>query len=304
MPPPELVEQVPIGSSSASMYPGYSPADHIYGEAASTFGKVISKTRPEGWKPRPDGPEYEIGQQKKGKLEALRGPISSSASDVNVLPLGFRASTKNAELETSTATIKDDGSDKGGNPFFVIDTKPTPVKHHLPERFSNDSFTQPEKDDENEAEALKMASGKPSKEDKKEKQGSKRKRDSGAQALADEATPTANGISAPTKLEDEKPKKKKSKNVEANDDVSKPIPKVATPEVSKNKKKSKKAKHSDTVADKVDKVELATKASKSIKKSKKTRQSDTATNEVAKVELAAKVSKKKKDDKKAKKGNS
>jgi hypothetical protein len=120
--PKDNLDKVPLGASSASMYPGYSPADHIYGEAAQEYGEHAAVLKRKGidLTPDPHGPQYVVGQSKKLRRssqepENLSGSMSSaSARNVN-------------------------GEDQGGEPmegveqsadvsqYFVIDSRPTPI---------------------------------------------------------------------------------------------------------------------------------------------------------------------------------
>jgi hypothetical protein len=122
VPPKDNLEKVPLGASSASMYPGYSPADHIYGEAAQEYGEHAAVLKRKGVELThdPHGPQYVVGQSKKLRRlsqepETLSGFVSSaSAHHVN-------------------------GEDQGGEPmegveqstdvsqYFVIDSRPTPI---------------------------------------------------------------------------------------------------------------------------------------------------------------------------------
>ena len=71
VPPAGMRDSIPIGSSSASMYPGYSPADIIYGEPAREFGAQWTEAQKSGVElsSGDDGPQYEVGQSKGQKKE-------------------------------------------------------------------------------------------------------------------------------------------------------------------------------------------------------------------------------------------
>ena len=73
IPPSNTIDKIPIGSSSLSMYPGYSPADHQYGQAAQEFGQEWAEAKRKGadFQPAEDGPQYEIGQSKKRQKKSI-----------------------------------------------------------------------------------------------------------------------------------------------------------------------------------------------------------------------------------------
>lgn len=126
-------DQVPIGSSSASMYPGYSPADHVYGEAAAEFGQEWHKAKREGHQLQlsADGPQYEFGQAKgakKRKLEESRGGTSQSdGASQNGRGLNGNGKAQASAEDGSDSSKNPASSQQKGNPLFVIDTNPTPV---------------------------------------------------------------------------------------------------------------------------------------------------------------------------------
>lgn len=56
------------------MYPGYSPADHEYGNAAMEYGKAVAEARAQGINFRPGMDiDYEIGQARGTKRKTLEG---------------------------------------------------------------------------------------------------------------------------------------------------------------------------------------------------------------------------------------
>ena len=138
MPPANDREKVPIGSSSASMYPGYSPADHIYGKAAEEFGAEWSAAKAKGIEFNPDaeGPQYEISQAKgmkrntstqiraaKAAREGASGSGTGSGSDA-----GPTVISVNPALNSQSDTGKNvEGNEDERNPYFVVDMQPTPV---------------------------------------------------------------------------------------------------------------------------------------------------------------------------------
>ncbi|KAL9634326.1 MAG: hypothetical protein Q9164_004158 [Protoblastenia rupestris] len=143
LPPPRQREQVPLGSSSASMYPGYSPADHEYGVAAEEFGRYATEARQKGEKIELPGVEYEVGQAKgikrkslAGMKEALAkkkekegsGSGSGSGSDAPVIKHAHEKTTTNGEAtETNLAGATSEALGEDDNPYFVVDTKPMKV---------------------------------------------------------------------------------------------------------------------------------------------------------------------------------
>ncbi|MCJ1247765.1 hypothetical protein MMC30_004980 [Trapelia coarctata] len=139
VPPANTREQVPIGSSSASMYPGYSPADHEYGKAAEEFGAQWAAAKAQGleFQTPPDGPHYEFSQArgvKRPTLAKIRaakaalgegsGSGTGSGSDA-----GLRGTTSTGPQPSgqSEAAKSEDEKADDSNPYFVVDTKPTPV---------------------------------------------------------------------------------------------------------------------------------------------------------------------------------
>lgn len=135
--PPGQREQVPLGSSSASMYPGYSPADHEYGKAAEEFGRVASEARAKGVEIKHPEVEYEIGQAKGIKRRTLAAMRKKSAAKGQASGSGSGSGSEGpttqvpSEKSTSQAKAKEEKDEaptpEGDNPFFIIDTNPTPV---------------------------------------------------------------------------------------------------------------------------------------------------------------------------------
>ncbi|MCJ1281611.1 hypothetical protein MMC26_000931 [Xylographa opegraphella] len=252
VPPSHERDKVPIGSSSASMYPGYSPADHEYGKAAQEFGQQWSAARTQGieFQPAPDGPQYNFAQSKGMKRRSLSkigaakvasgegsGSGSGSGSDVAPQP----AATNGARPPKQTEDTKSDGNEKEeANPYFVIDTNPTPVNlpgvSHKPLKRapSAEALVEPaggklKKAKTNHDGAIPTGSEKrvefediseevdarmkEKEEKRKRKAEKKRKRESGESI----------GIAA--MAESEKPKKKKSKKMEGETEVGETVPK-------------------------------------------------------------------------------
>ncbi|KAF6231876.1 hypothetical protein HO173_009959 [Letharia columbiana] len=141
VPPSNHREQVPLGSSSASMYPGYSPADHEYGKAAEEYGKAAAEARAEGIELKHPDAEYVIGQAKGVKrrtlagireAQAAKGKASGSGSGSG-RGSGSEGPMKQEPRKSATANGKastekvQEATLEGDNPYFIIDTKPTPV---------------------------------------------------------------------------------------------------------------------------------------------------------------------------------
>ncbi|KAL8974266.1 MAG: hypothetical protein Q9197_001493 [Variospora fuerteventurae] len=139
IPPPDLMEQVPLGSSSDSMYPGYSPANHEYGKAAEEFGRYASAAKQKGIDLKADGIDYKVGQSKGlGHMtlaqiraaNAGEGGTASSASNVGMAaaaaaaPKTSKVSEKKGEGEPNTAAEK---TPTAGDPMFFMDPNPTPL---------------------------------------------------------------------------------------------------------------------------------------------------------------------------------
>ena len=135
--PPGQREAVPLGSSSASMYPGYSPADHEYGKAAEEFGRVAADARAKGVEIKHPEVEYEIGQAKGVKrrtLAAMR-KVSAAKGQASGSGSGSGSEGPTAQVPNEKATFQEKAEDdkaktstpEGDNPFFIIDTNPTPV---------------------------------------------------------------------------------------------------------------------------------------------------------------------------------
>lgn len=242
-PPPGQREQVPLGVSSDSMYPGYSLKDHEYGKAAEEYGKAAAEARAKGMDVKHPDVEYEFGQAKgikrptlakireaKAARESGSGSGTGSGSDG---PTGPAAAKMATTSEKPRAAMVKEAAPEGDNPYFVIDTKPTPV--HLPDMFnpptkrgppspqeaSNGSMQKkhkkkhsgdlPKPDAANGVEFEDIseevdARMKEKEEKRKRKEEKKRKRESGSDhATSSVAAPEANDAS----VEDPKPKKKK-----------------------------------------------------------------------------------------------
>ena len=119
------------------MYPGYSPADHEYGKAAEEYGKLVAEARVLGVDIKHEDAEYEIGQAKGVKRKTLgafreshaaQGVTSDigtgSGADVPIKKKANKSPTTNGQTSTEKA---EEAKPEGDNPYFVIDTNPTPV---------------------------------------------------------------------------------------------------------------------------------------------------------------------------------
>jgi hypothetical protein len=117
VPPRDNIERVPLGASSASMYPGYSPADHIYGEAASEFGKQMAELKKQGIElPKdPNGPEYDVAAEKRAGQEQIE-EIKKRRK------LAKQSGSQDDEAEPMEGVEETDPSQ-----LFIIDSNPTPV---------------------------------------------------------------------------------------------------------------------------------------------------------------------------------
>jgi len=122
------------------MYPGYSPADHIYGNAAMEAGAAAAAAKKAGLALKlPVDIEYEIGQAnglKRKKLADMRpakgsqgGNGSGSGSGTNTparavnghSPEAKAADAKKAEPKPAEEATESE------QPAFFVDTQPTPV---------------------------------------------------------------------------------------------------------------------------------------------------------------------------------
>ena len=120
------------------MYPGYSPADHEYGKAAEEYGQLVAKAKAMGIEIKHEDAEYEIGQAKGVKrktLAALKevkaakggtsGAGTSTASEASIKSKTKEPAITNGHASTGKV---EEARPEGDNPYFVIDTNPTPVK--------------------------------------------------------------------------------------------------------------------------------------------------------------------------------
>ena len=239
------------------MYPGYSPADHQYGEAAQEFGAAWSVAKAKGidFKPPPDGPQYEMAQAKGVKkstlaairaAKAARGEGSGSGSGSGSEAPTARSTSNGATTNGNKEDVRSDNDTKeDGNPYFVVDTNPTPVNlpgiSHKPAKRASDERSPEEPNGHRKSKKAKSkhdgepvatkekrvefediseevdARLKEKEEKRKRKDERKRKRvsDEAPSAAPDTAAETAEVVT-----EVEKPKKKKSKKTLENGEVA------------------------------------------------------------------------------------
>ena len=250
VPPSHQREQVPLGSSSASMYPGYSPADHEYGKAAFEYGKAVAEARAQGidFKPGedPDGPEYVIGQAKGEKRKPF-GRKQGEEAGTSGAGSGSGSDAQTARNTENNRSANDGGQHarksaepaNGDNPYFVIDTNPTPV--HIPDmhqghhkRSSADhSLSEPREEKKSKKIKTKHAESREEtkvplediseevdarlkeKEEKRKRKEEKRKRKRESEGSASGALEATNGVGKADKHVN-----KRAKSEEVNGDVS------------------------------------------------------------------------------------
>ncbi|KAL8714051.1 MAG: hypothetical protein Q9225_006654 [Loekoesia sp. 1 TL-2023] len=117
VPPPNLFEQVPLGSSSDTMYPGYSPGHFEYGKAAEEFGRYASEARKKGIEVKPEGMDYKLGQS-KGLAHMNLAQIRAANAEKTDAGSG-------SENEPQAAKGKENHETE--DQMFFMDSNPTPV---------------------------------------------------------------------------------------------------------------------------------------------------------------------------------
>ena len=129
VPPKDNIDRVPLGASSASMYPGYSPADHIYGEAAQEYGQYAAERKRQGieLEADPNGPQYEVGQSRR----AGQSQGASEEPDVSHAEISDPKEQAVQNDETLGEPMEGVLQSDNASQYFVIDTKPTP-REELP----------------------------------------------------------------------------------------------------------------------------------------------------------------------------
>jgi hypothetical protein len=120
------------------MYPGYSPADHIYGEAAAEYGAIIAEARRQGKevKTDPSGIEYVVGQNQlsaREQLEAVKESFAAKKAKQNVTPSEAERDQGNGEPMEGVEQTADVSQ------LFMVDANPTPVSvlQNMPENSSS-----------------------------------------------------------------------------------------------------------------------------------------------------------------------
>ncbi|KAL9003248.1 MAG: hypothetical protein Q9188_003863 [Gyalolechia gomerana] len=132
VPPSNQLEQVPLGSSSDTMYPGYSPGHFEYGKAAEEFGRYASEAKRQGKEIKPEGIDYELGQSKGlghltlAQIRAAKGEKSGTGSGSD---RGGLVGSSGPTAATSNAQTPDggDGTHKTREQIFFMDSNPTPI---------------------------------------------------------------------------------------------------------------------------------------------------------------------------------
>jgi hypothetical protein len=178
---------VPLGSSSETMYPGYSPAHIEYGKAAGEFGQAIGDLKAQGvkWETPANGPEYEIGQAHGAKRKLLFKKDRTESTGSEEAPKPAPAQSASGDEAKEVEAVETLG--------FVIDTNPTPVA--LP-----GSLNKRPLENEND--------GKEKKKDKKKKRS---KEDKGEKEPVIETEDISAEVDARLKAKEEKAKAKEEK---------------------------------------------------------------------------------------------
>lgn len=270
------------------MYPGYSPADREQGKAAEEFGRYAAEARVKGTEFKHPDAAYEIGQSnimkrgtpsRMGQARAAKekGPRGGSGSGS-----GSEGPAKQEAKEHATtngharkAQVKKPPSE-GDNPYFVIDTNPTPInlpgmpaqhikrsastpilvegnehkkakKRHDGELPKGDDVGNGKTEDISEVVNARM---KEKEEKRRHREEKKRKRESVGEFSAATEGSGAADVSAAAPTEVDKPKKKKAKKSDDKDLAARTVSKERTGEdegvaeegEGKKKKKRKKGK--------------------------------------------------------------
>lgn len=138
MPPFDILDQVPIGSSSNSINPEYSAADRNDGKPATVARDQVLDNKPTQF----DDEQGQGRRIKRTKLAGIRAAIpayeSGSGSEIGLGLDGLAANIlKRRAVNGAAKVVKvDHGTARGetgdaitekGKPLFVIDVNPTPV---------------------------------------------------------------------------------------------------------------------------------------------------------------------------------
>ena len=273
------------------MYPGYSPADHEYGRAAEEYGKAAAEAKAQGIELKHPDAEYEIGQGKGVKRKTLAGIREAQAAKgkASGTDSGSEGPVKQKLTEPATtngqaSTEKgQEAMPEGDNPYFVIDTKPTPVnipglslqplkrsaspadavegkKHKKAKKKHNGDLPKGENSQEVKTEDISEqvdARMKENEAKRRMKEEKKRKRESEGEAAAAAEEPQPSGEPSATAAEVESPKKKKAKKSGEEARVDRTESKKRRGEdeggveagEGKKKKKQKKSKETTTASD-------------------------------------------------------
>ena len=250
VPPPNQRDQVPLGVSSDSMYPGYSPADHQYGKAAEEYGKAVAEAKRKGVViPKHPDIDYQIGQGKGIKRKSLAqiremqqnqsgSGSGSGEEDPSAEKQQMNGRVGSAKVKTEETATKDmDTKTENNNPIFVIDTQPTPV--NIPGHLSSHS--------KREA-GVEATEGKTSKKPKKKHSGDL----PAASARTDETEDISAEVDARMtekeekrkRREDKKRKRESEKSEDASTEAAEPVTDAAERIGEKPKKKKKKVENS------------------------------------------------------------
>lgn len=232
---------MPLGASSASMYPGYSPADHIYGEAASEFGKHVAELKKKGIEvpKEPIGSEDnlasdknagheqigEIKQQSRqesrrhsssqaGEAEPMQGVEETEPSQLFVIdPNPTPVAPFQANLTTSLTKSKNKANDKAKRRNSTDGDQVVDTSEEAPKTKKVKMSAEPDDLPSDDFEAEVEAKHREKEERRKSKKDKKRKRDSEPSDLAADVPVEDSKI--------EKPKKKKSKRDKTVEDDAK-----------------------------------------------------------------------------------
>ena len=236
------------------MYPGYSPADHEYGKAAEEYGKAAAEARAKGIELKHPEAEYQVGQAKGAKRKTLAeiqeaqaakdrtsgsgtGSGTGSGSEGPLKQKSKGDATTNGQASTEKVQ---EPSLEGDNPYFIVDTKPTPVnipgmssqslkrsaspqeavevkKHKKAKKRHDGEMPKGEDPQEVQTEDISEqvdARMKEKEQRRKMKEEKKRKRASEGEPAATADEPQATAEPSTVAAESERPKKKKIKKLE------------------------------------------------------------------------------------------
>lgn len=132
VPPPGHMDQVPLGSSSESMYPDdYSIKDHHkYDEAA---GNYAAEAKRRGEEIKPKGVDYELGQSKAPsslnleQMRATKAAPNGAGPGSDTLPPDAPSDANAASKRVRFSDVSNETSKPEGQVFFM-DSQPTPIE--------------------------------------------------------------------------------------------------------------------------------------------------------------------------------